>query len=101
MPQQTKLFNHKITWYKIIIDYFAYYFDGDGKLYEYQNGTLKGTETIIYPYTFTEKLTGYKKQVEGPTVIVTIDAGIFDFRESFIKDPELIRTSSYEYRENQ
>lgn len=76
--------------------YYVYYFDGDGTLTEYNDGILLKSETITYPYTFEESLTGYEVQIVEPTVIVTIDAGKFNFRESFITDPELIRTSGYE-----
>jgi hypothetical protein len=40
--------------------------------------------------------TGYEASVMA-AVIVTTDAGICDYLSAFIEDPQLIRTSSYEY----
>ncbi len=78
-------------------DYYVYYFDGDGTYSKYENGVLLQTNSITYPHTFKEDLTGYEKIVEEPTVIVTVDAGAFNFREGFITDPQIIRTSGYEH----
>jgi len=78
-------------------DYYLYYFDGNGTYSKYKNGSLIETSSISYPCVFREDLTGYEKMVEEPTVIATIDAGYFHFREIFITDPRLIRTSGYEH----
>lgn len=78
-------------------DYYIYFFDETGVLSKYKNESFLSSEDIVFPYTFEEALTGYKTQVTEPTVLITIDAGKFDFRESFIHDQELIRTSGYEY----
>lgn len=78
-------------------DYYIYFFDETGVLSKYKNGIFLSSEDIVFPFTFEESLTGYKTQVTEPTVLITIVAGKFDFRESFIHDQELIRTSGYEY----
>ena len=77
--------------------YYTYYFDEDGKMTKYHEDTLISTTDVEYPYVFKESLTDYTSKITKPTVIVTISAGKFDFRLKTIDDPELIRTSGYEY----
>lgn len=81
------------------IHYHAYYFDGDGKFTIYRDGSLQSSSSISYPYLFQEEKTGYKKTITVPTVIVTINAGSFKYQVQFIKDPDIIRTSGYEYKD--
>ncbi|WP_312648908.1 hypothetical protein [Aminipila sp.] len=79
-------------------EYLTYYFEGDGTMTRYNGSQLVGEEKgIEYPYTFEEKLTGYKSLVSEPRVIVTIDMGDYDYRLTFMRDQRLIRTSGYEY----
>lgn len=77
--------------------YYTYYFDGDGTLSQYKEKTLIDQKKIEYPYNFREERTGYEKKINFATVIVTVDAGKFDYRLAFINKPRLIRTSGYEY----
>lgn len=81
--------------------HFTYYFDGDGTMTTYEGDMLAGQETFSFPYRFREERTGYEQVVYEPMVIVTIDAGKFNYRLSAVSDPELIRTSGYEYQESQ
>lgn len=79
-------------------EYYAYYFDGNGRMTAYRGmQMIKQEEGITYPYMFEERLTGYKFLVNEPQVVVTIDSGIFDYRLKFVPDQRLIRTSGYEY----
>ncbi len=79
-------------------EYFAYFFDGSGKMTAYRGKQkIKEKDNIEYPYLFTEELTGYKSLVNEPKVIVTINRGLFDYRLNFMEDKRLIRTSGYEY----
>lgn len=79
-------------------DYYVYYFDGDETMTEYKNGQLVAEkQDAKFPYSFREELTGYTQEVKAATVIVTIDAGPFNYRISFINDPECVRSSGYEY----
>lgn len=88
----------KISYFSQPFDYYVYYFDGDETMTEYKNGNLAATgQEAEFPYTFVEELTGYSQTIKEATVIVTIDAGDFGYRLSFIDDPDCIRTSGYEY----
>lgn len=82
------------------INFSIYYFDGGenstGLLTEYQNGRRVQQKDISYPYRFEEEKTGYSQEIKEPTVVVTIDAGEYNYRLPFVSDPELIRTSAYE-----
>lgn len=78
-------------------EYYTYYFDESGKRTDFKGEQRISVQTITYPYKFYEPLTEYEKTVEGPIVIVTIDAGNKDYRLDFITDPKLIRTSGHEY----
>jgi len=78
-------------------EYYVYYFDGNGTMTAYK-GTTKICESAFeFPYSFTEDLTGYTQTIAEATVIVTIDAGAFNYRLSFIDDPDCIRTSGFDY----
>ena len=78
--------------------YHVYYFDGDETMTKYIDGQLIiEKQGAKFPYLFREDLTGYSQEIREATVIVTIDAGPFNYRLSFIHDPECIRTSGYEY----
>lgn len=81
--------------------YYTYYFDGDGTMTTYEGDTLASQDTFSFPYQFREERTGYEQMVYEATVIVTIDAGEFNYRLATVSDPELIRTSGYEYHESQ
>lgn len=81
--------------------YYTYYIDGDGTITSFEGDVLISRETGSFPYQFREERTGYEKTVYEPTVIVTIDAGEFNYRLAAVNDPELTRTSGYEYQENQ
>lgn len=78
------------------IHYTVYFLDESG-MSTYQGGAFVGIANITLPYLFTELQTGYTKQINNSTVIVTIDAGTFEYTLPFLSDPPLIRTSSYEY----
>ncbi len=81
--------------------YYTYYFDGNGRISVYDGDRLINQENDIeYPHLFQEDTTGFQEIIYEPTVIVTIDAGKFDFRLGFLDDPDCIRTSGYEYVEN-
>lgn len=79
------------------IGYKTYYFDGTGYFTTYDDGVLSSVTSITYPYNFEEESTNYAVSIEEPTVIVTIDAGTFDYSLPVLTDPEAIRTSGYEY----
>jgi hypothetical protein len=74
----------------------VYYFDGDGGMEAWRDGVLQSSGSVAFPYHFTEPETLYEAEIREAAVIVTIDAGIFDYSSAFIEDPRLIRTSSYE-----
>lgn len=76
--------------------YYTYYFDSEGMTVYYEDRFISNSKVEI-PYSFSEPITGFKEDIKAPTVIVTIAAGIFDYRLLFITNPELIRTSGYEY----
>ena len=82
-------------------DFYIYYFDGTGTMTAYKENTRLKEEPFEFPYRFVEPLTGYEKMIYEATAIVTIDAGTFDYRLSFIEDPQIIRTSGYEYVNSQ
>lgn len=54
----------------------------------------------IYPFLFTDSLTGYMSSINKPTVIVTITAGRPRFRLNFLQELNIIaiRSSAYEYQ---
>jgi hypothetical protein len=79
------------------LSYTVYYFDETKVLTVYTDGVLKSSTDIVFPYVFEESLTGYKREITEPEIIVTANAGTFDFMPIFIKDPKLIRTSGYEH----
>ena len=86
------------SYFSQAFEYYIYYFDGDETMTEYKNGQLVAeNQEAKFPYTFTEGLSGYFQTINEATVIVTIDAGPFNYRLSFINDPDCIRTSGYEY----
>lgn len=78
-------------------NYFVYYIDGDGTYTSYKGNTVIEKKRIVFPYTFRESLTEYEQIIYEATVVVTIDAGKFNYRLRFIEDPDLVRTSGYEY----
>lgn len=82
-------------------EYYIYYFDGNGTMTYYKENTKLKEESFEFPYRFREPLTGYEQMIYGASVVVTIDAGAFDYSVSFIEDSQIIRTSGYEYVENQ
>lgn len=77
--------------------YTTYFVDGTGEVSKYQDGLFVSSQTITFPFEFIEGNTNYTKTITEATVIVTIDAGKFDYPLAIIKDPKLIRTSGYEY----
>ncbi|WP_206457883.1 hypothetical protein [Anaerovorax sp. IOR16] len=79
------------------LQYYVYYFDGDGHVTEYKGKDLVKRQKVEYPYLFEESLTGFKEMVYEPKTIVTIDYKLFDYRLVFLRDARLIRTSGYEY----
>lgn len=81
-----------------VCHYTVYYFDEIGKMSKYQDDSFINTETITFPYEFVEEKSNYKKTISKATIIVTIDAGRFDYPLVFIQDPKLVRTSAYEYK---
>ena len=92
----------KSAYFSQAFEYSVYYFDGNQTMTEFKNGQLVlENQNTAFPYSFTEKLTGYSKTIKEATVIVTIDAGPFNYRLSFINNPECIRTSGYEYWKSQ
>lgn len=78
-------------------EYYIYYFDGNGIMTTFKENTEMSESTFEFPYSFTEDLTGYAQTITEATVIVTIDAGAFNYTLTFIEDPDCIRTSGYEY----
>lgn len=81
------------------LHYTIYYFDGNETLTTYENGVLLSSTSITFPYTFEELSTNYTISVSEPMVVVTLDAGTYDYSLPVITDPEAIRTSGYEYIE--
>lgn len=80
------------------VHYTSYFMDETGDFSKYVDGNLSSTEKVTLPYTFTEALNGYTKQITEPMVIVTIDMGDYDYKMGFINDIRLVRTSGYEYQ---
>lgn len=81
------------------VSYYAYYFDDSGYMYSYKNGEYQGKTAIAFGYLFTEPSTGYKKLIAEPCVVVTINEGKANYKLSFLKISDAIRTSAYEYKE--
>lgn len=81
------------------IEYYVYYIDDSSTMTTYKDGLLQSQVPITFNYMFTEPLTGYKKLITEPTVIVTINAGRPKFRLPFITMSDAVRTSAYEYLE--
>ncbi len=80
------------------INYYTYFFDHSGRMRMYHNNVLVSDVPFTFSYLFTEPITGYKKLVTEPTVIVTIDAGSPRFRLTFLNGiGNVVRTSAYEY----
>lgn len=79
-----------------IHNYYIYYFDGDGTFSTYKEKTLIKSEKINYPFKFKEQLNDYENTITEPMVVVTIDAGKFQYR-GILPDADMIRTSGYEY----
>lgn len=84
-------------YWKDTIKWTSYFFDDTNTMRVYQNGISLSTSAIVFPYLFTEPLTGYVKLITEPTVIVTINAGKPQFRLPFLTKQDIIRTSAYEY----
>lgn len=82
------------------VKYYTYYFDDSGYLTSYSNGGLQNKTSFTFPYLFTEPLTGYKKLITEPIVIITVDEGKPKFRLLFLNINNTIRTSAYEYLED-
>lgn len=78
--------------------YIVYYFDETEKMTKYQDDSFVTRETVNFPFEFVEQKSNYKKTITEATIIVTIDAGTFNYSLAFIQDPKLVRTSAYEYK---
>lgn len=77
--------------------YTTYYFDGDGVMSTYMDGKFVSDRVITFPYLFEEVETEYQALISEAMVVVTINAGIADYKLKFITDPQLVRTSAHEY----
>jgi hypothetical protein len=79
-----------------ICSYTVRYFDDTGAVTVYRNGVHESGGTVSFPYLFKEPVTGFEKNIIKADIIVTLDGGTFDMKPAFVRDPRLIRTSSYE-----
>jgi hypothetical protein len=78
-------------------EHYVYFFDGTGIMTSFKGDEKLSENPFEFPYLFKEPLTGYEQMIYEATVVVTIDAGKFDYRLSFIEDPRIIRISGHEY----
>jgi hypothetical protein len=51
------------------------------------------------PFLYIDQKTQYTKLITHPTVVVTIDSGKPRFRLSFLRLDDVIRSGSYEHKE--
>lgn len=75
-PLANSYFTERVT-------YEAYFFDDSN---------------TTYPEVFTDPDTGYTRTIGDPTVIVTINAGEPRYRLTFIDAPDMVISSSHEWK---
>ena len=79
-----------------ILHYMVYFYDDSLLMKIYTDGELEGSESFSYPYFHKDQWTDYDTVITGPTVVVSINAGVPGFRlKLFGSLSDVIRSASH------
>ena len=79
-----------------ILHYMVYFYDDSLIMKVYTDEVFTSSKSFSYPYFHKDRWTDYDTIITGPTVVVSINAGVPRFRlKLFGKLPDVIRSASH------